>query len=205
MIRLFDRPGVVMAELLGVISAGIGIAAFALQIASSIHALRDISASQPPEVTQDLGLLAGRLQIVYEELQILQPSENLPGVNGMVSHCHDRYCPIKLQLDKLSDKFSSQVAGRGSRWKRLKLVRWREVKDQIKEIESRINDIIHVLNLYDYLIILPRALRFLTCLARLHLKVLQLRLEQYESPSKPKTQGMRLFGYRLHRIKKLCT
>ena len=121
-----------MAELLAVVSAGIGIAAFALQITSKIEHLKDLRAFTPAEVVDQLESLSARLESLRTVLVALKPLESLPTVKSAVQQSSERFRVVENVLQKLQRKRT-----------RLKLMILRPyIEEQIKKAKDNINEMI---------------------------------------------------------------
>ncbi|KAL7622449.1 hypothetical protein AAE478_007954 [Parahypoxylon ruwenzoriense] len=133
-----------MAELLGVISAGFGIASFALQISGTIQALRRIKNG---EAAEDLNLLSDRLEILHDILHRLEAFEEHSAVSATIKHCQQRYSRIEGVLAKLLAKFPGDATDPKYRLKRLKIALSRQVREDVRDIRDSVNDVILQLHL----------------------------------------------------------
>ena len=136
-----------MAELLGIVSAGVGIAAFALQITGSIDALREVRKFNQGKAAGELSCLSGRLETLRQVLLYIKAFEGHPIVDLMISNCSVTYSGVDVALKRLLAKFPDESTDRRHRWKLIKLVLSREVKEEIKEIREKITDVTNDLNL----------------------------------------------------------
>lgn len=84
-----------MAELVGLASAGVGIAAFALQLAGTIKTLKEICSSKPFEASRDLQSLSMKLEILHEVVLSLSPWEGCRPVDATTNLIHSRYKDIE--------------------------------------------------------------------------------------------------------------
>jgi hypothetical protein len=130
----------VMAEVVGLVSAGVGIAAFALQLASTIDTLHQICTINPSDVTKDLQSLSKKLEILHQFVLSLEPWEGCPPVHSMIDYVQSQYKDIEPALEELLAKFGDENGGQRRRWKRVKLVLSSHTK-QIERIRQDINDI----------------------------------------------------------------
>lgn len=130
-----------MAELLGAISAGIGIAAFALQISGKIQTLRDLRRFTPAEVDSRLGLLSDRLESFRTELLLLQPHESHHAVRPVVLQCVKRFGIVEDVFQDLQRRFLPQGNMRPSQRIRVRfgvMVSRQHVEEQVKQAEDYI-------------------------------------------------------------------
>ena len=134
-----------MAELLGAVSAGIGIAAFAIQLASKINTLRELCAVTPDEVRAELKDLADRLELFRSHLVALEPLEHHPALNPAIQLTSQRFGIVERLLEKLQLKFPSDPEnGRGNHRQRMKLIVSRQqIEDRIEKARQHVNDMSH--------------------------------------------------------------
>ncbi|KAJ3471747.1 hypothetical protein MRS44_001846 [Fusarium solani] len=133
-----------MAEVIvGFVSAGVGIAAFALQISKSIDALRQMRL-RPGEARKDLTTLLEILEILHQAVSLLKAWEGYQPVDGIIQHVQKRYDKIEPALQDLLEKYQEKGEGHGRQWKR---VLARHPKQQIRDLREDINEIINILNL----------------------------------------------------------
>lgn len=140
-----------MAEVIvGFVSAGVGIAAFALQISKSIEALRQMRL-RPGEARKDLTTLLEKLEILHQAVSLLKAWEGHQAVDNIIQHVQQRYRNIEPTLRDLLEKAQERGEGHGGRWKRAQSMLARHPKQQIGDLRQDINDIISILNLYAFL------------------------------------------------------
>lgn len=134
-----------MAEVIvGFVSAGVGIAAFAIQISKSIDALRQMRL-RPGEARKDLTTLLERLQILHQTVSLLKAWEGYQPVDVIIHHVQERYGIIEPTLRDLLEKHQEKGEGHGRQWKKMLA---RHPKQQIMDLREGINDLISILNLY---------------------------------------------------------
>ncbi|KAI8689182.1 hypothetical protein NCS55_00174600 [Fusarium keratoplasticum] len=133
-----------MAEVIvGFVSAGVGIAAFALQISKGIDALRQMRL-KPGEARKDLTTLLEILEILHQAVSLLKGWEGYQPVDGIIQHVQKRYDKIEPALQDLLERYQENGEGHGRQWKRV-LARY--PKQQIRDLREDINEIINILNL----------------------------------------------------------
>ncbi|RSL90251.1 hypothetical protein CDV31_015731 [Fusarium ambrosium] len=133
-----------MAEVIvGFVSAGVGIAAFAIQISKSIDALRQMRL-KAGEAREDLTTLLGMLEILHQAVSLLKAWEGYQPVNGIIQHVQQRYDKIEPTLRDLLEKYQEKGDGHGRPWKKILA---RHPKQQIRDLREDINDLINILNL----------------------------------------------------------
>ncbi|RBA19200.1 hypothetical protein FPRO05_10129 [Fusarium proliferatum] len=135
-----------MAEVVGFVSAGIGVAAFALQVSSGIRALRQLQL-KPEEAHREVTILIEKLTILHQVVSSLKAWEQYQPVDEIISHVQRRYEDIEPILRDISEKY--QISGERHRrhWKRVRSFLSEHPKEQIRGIRENINDIIMILNL----------------------------------------------------------
>jgi len=138
-----------MAELLGVVSAGVGIAAFALQVGSKVEKLRALKEFTPAEVGAQLGELSDRLESFHSHLVALGPLDRHPDVQSAIEQASKRFDRVENLLEALQRRFAPAAdGGRGSRRLRMKLALSRQqVEERIKKVGDSINGMSHDLQL----------------------------------------------------------
>ncbi|KAG4289973.1 hypothetical protein FPRO06_04795 [Fusarium proliferatum] len=135
-----------MAEVVGFVSAGIGVAAFALQVSSGIRALRQLQL-KPEEAHREVMILIEKLTVLHQVVSSLKAWEQYQPVDEIISHVQRRYEDIGPILRDLSEKY--QIPGEKHRrnWKRVRSFLSEHPKEQIRGVRENINDIIMILNL----------------------------------------------------------
>ncbi|KAI3319693.1 hypothetical protein HD806DRAFT_508770 [Xylariaceae sp. AK1471] len=133
-----------MAELIGVVSAGFGIASFALQLSDTINALRQVKNG---EVEKELGLLSKRLEFIQQILGSLESFEELPAVSAAITESHRMHEQLEQKLQRLLAKLPPDCTHLKSRFKTLKLAFSPSLKQDIEKLEDRANAMISQLTL----------------------------------------------------------
>ncbi|KAI8719737.1 hypothetical protein NCS52_00755300 [Fusarium sp. LHS14.1] len=133
-----------MAEVIvGFVSAGVGIAAFAIQISKSIDVIRQMRL-RPGEARKDLTTLLERLQILHQTVSLLKAWEGYEPVDAIIHHVQQQYGSIEPKLHDLLGKYQEKEEGHGRHWKK---VLARHPKQQIRDLREDINDLINILNM----------------------------------------------------------
>src|SRR5262245_6962981 len=127
-----------MAEIIGIVSAGFGIAAFALQVSGSNRALRDARKLSGGKAAEELDIILHRLEGLHRALDCLGKYDEHPVVRIIVQNCSTMYAGIETSLLVLMAKLPDKSTDDRQRWKSLKLAFSREVKEEIKEVQGRI-------------------------------------------------------------------
>jgi hypothetical protein len=146
-----------MAEVVGLVSAGVGVAAFALQISSGIRTLRQLQL-KPEEAHKDVTVLLETFTILYQVVSSLKASERYQPIDDVISHVQRRLEDIEPILRGLGEKYQVQGDKHRHRWKRVRSMLSEDPKQQIRNVGEKINGSIFILNLYistRYLSIIP--------------------------------------------------
>jgi len=129
-----------MAEVVGLVSAGVGLASFTLQVSDKLRALQRIK-------HVEVELLSGRLEVLRGMLDSLQPFEENPAVSAAIRRSQQLYCHAEDELEKLLLKLPKDVVEGKQRFKMLKLALSGQVEKKLQGIRSYINDLISLLDL----------------------------------------------------------
>ncbi|CVK94509.1 uncharacterized protein FMAN_03583 [Fusarium mangiferae] len=135
-----------MAEVVGFVSAGIGVAAFALQVSSGIRALRQLQL-KPEEAHREVTILIEKLTVLHQVVSSLKVWEQYQPVDEIISHVQRRYEDIEPILRDLSEKYQIPGVKHRRNWKRVRSFLSEHPKEQIRGVRENINDIIMILNL----------------------------------------------------------
>jgi hypothetical protein len=136
-----------MAEVLGIVSAGVGIAAFVLQITGRINALQEACKFDQGKAVGELSCLSDRLEALRQTLLYIKAFEGHPIVALTIRNCSMTYSGVDVALKRLLAKFPDEPTDRRRRWKSIKSVISRGGKEEIKEIREKITDAVNDLNL----------------------------------------------------------
>ncbi|KAL4965008.1 ankyrin repeat domain-containing protein [Aspergillus stella-maris] len=101
-----------MAEIVGVASAGIGVAAFALQVDGAIKRLRDIREYTKSKAGEDADLLIRRLEVLQQNLLLLENRQTSTALARAVENCQSVYSSVDTALQKVNSKLSSSSRSR---------------------------------------------------------------------------------------------
>ncbi|KAL4760385.1 ankyrin repeat domain-containing protein [Aspergillus foveolatus] len=129
-----------MAEVVGVVSAGIGVAAFALQISETIRRLRDIREYSKNKASGELESLIRRLEGLREKLLFLETVQTSRITSRMVDsaieNCQLEYSSVDNTLQRMSEKLSHLG-------KKLQGARHGEgIKSQLSDVGQRLDSVI---------------------------------------------------------------
>lgn len=136
-----------MAEVVGLVSAGVGIAAFALQISSGIRALRQLQL-KPEQAQKDVTDLLKRLTILHQIVSSLKACEQYQPIDDVISLVQHRYEDIEPILRDLGERYQVKREGHRHHWKRVRSMLSEDAKHQMSNLRETINDSIMILNLY---------------------------------------------------------
>lgn len=90
-----------MAQALGVVSAGVGIASFAIQVVGRINDLKNTYRYNKQTFSVDLENLSRRLEVLQSTLCALQPLEGNPLIDLAIGNCWSIYSKADLALESL--------------------------------------------------------------------------------------------------------
>ncbi|KAL2867489.1 ankyrin repeat domain-containing protein [Aspergillus lucknowensis] len=126
-----------MAEVLGLISAGIGAAAFALQVSETIRRLRDIREYNHSKAGDELRSLVKRLERLREVLLFLETVQTSKLVDLAVENCQQEYSSVDTTIQRMGEKLS-RLSG-----KKLQSARHGEgIKNQLRDVKRRLDSVI---------------------------------------------------------------
>ncbi|KAL4736627.1 hypothetical protein BDV11DRAFT_10110 [Aspergillus similis] len=129
-----------MAEVVGMVSAGIGVAAFALQVSDTIRRLRDIREYNKSKAGEELMSLDRSLEGLREILLSLETGQTSRQVDLAIENCQLEYSSIDIALQQISEKLS-HLSG-----KKLQSARHGErIKDQLRDVGRKLDSVILVL------------------------------------------------------------
>ncbi|KAL4819759.1 hypothetical protein BDW67DRAFT_193343 [Aspergillus spinulosporus] len=116
-----------MAEVVGVVSAGIRVAAFALQVSDTIRRLRDIREYSKNKASDEFMLLVSRLERLREKLLFLDTVQTSRMVDLAIENCQLR---MSEKLFRLScKKLQSARHGEG-------------IRNQLRDVGQRLDSVI---------------------------------------------------------------
>jgi hypothetical protein len=155
-----------MAEVVGLVSAGVGIAAFALQISSGIRTLRQLRL-KPEDVNKEVTVLLENLTILHQVVSSLKAWERYQPIDDAISLVQRRYEDIEPILRDLGEKYQVQGERHRHHWKRVRSMLSEDPKEQMENLRKNIDGSISILNLYmstRYLSIISANIFFTGCL-----------------------------------------
>jgi hypothetical protein len=128
-----------MAEILGAVSAVVGIAAFATQVVEKLDALNAIYKYNRTEAAGYIKSLTSHLNILRLILQSAQSLEGHPAVDQAIVECQETYSSIDLALENILQRFSNMPPGKGAGLKSVKLLFSRDIRREVEKIESKLD------------------------------------------------------------------
>lgn len=137
-----------MAEAVGFVSAGVGIASFAVQVSSSISALKATYQYNREKAPQEVEDLTGHLEFVKLFLDHLQPYGGNPLVGHAIRSCRSVYDDVEKTIQLLLEKINPGTVTRKSDWKAVKFLLSGQVRKQIEDIEMKLLRVTLLLNVY---------------------------------------------------------
>ncbi|CEL00650.1 hypothetical protein ASPCAL00248 [Aspergillus calidoustus] len=140
-----------MAEIIGVVSAGFGIAAFAVQITDTVRGLRGASGFIHNKARGELELLIRRLEALRKSLLSLEHVQSSSSVEQAVTNCQLAYSSVDVILQDVTQKLSRL---QGSK---LKLARHTtSIAEQLRAARERLDSVIEDLTLTCVLVVYAR-------------------------------------------------
>jgi hypothetical protein len=137
-----------MAEAIGFVSAGAGIASFTLQVFGSISALKATYQYNRRKAPQEVEDLTSHLEFVKLSLDHLQPYEGNPLVDHAIRSCRSIYDDVEKTLQSLIEKTQTDAATRKSDWNLVKRRLSGQVRKQIEDIGIKLLRVTAILNAY---------------------------------------------------------
>ncbi|KAJ5884771.1 hypothetical protein N7495_009281 [Penicillium taxi] len=136
-----------MAEL-GIASAAVGIASFAVQVISSTNALKTQYEYNKKKAPSELKYLIGRFEVFKTTLETIQEFEGHPIVDIVVCNCQSTYREIDHTLEKLLEKLGKKPGTKMKGWKSLRQNLSEDIRDQIQEIGSKLDSLNNTLSTF---------------------------------------------------------
>lgn len=141
-----------MAEVVGVVSAGIGLAAFALQVADKIERLKDLRQFNKGQAEEELEFLIQRLEVLRANLLSFETVQRSSAVDRAVSNCQLAYSSVDDILQRATRKLTRSNHGR-----------WRTgshsggIKEELKQAGQKVNSVTIDLTCSWSVVIIPLA------------------------------------------------
>lgn len=129
-----------MAEVVGVVSAGIGVAAFIVQITGNISRLKEIRDYNQHKAGDEIEFLVRRLEFLQNVLVPLQSYEGNPVVDIAIKNCQLEYSRVDDILQRVAETIYRAQAERSKKWKTL--VKPPEIKKDLNIAKERITGVI---------------------------------------------------------------
>lgn len=135
-----------MAEVVGVISAGAGIASFLIQVTSGIESLRRAIKYNRHEAVGHLEFLSADLETLQKLVSGLQNSRDNPLVGVIIRHCQQTWDEFDIVLNKLLQVFGDEKS-QGTRRNPLRKIGMLSLnaEDDIKDLRGKVSSIIKML------------------------------------------------------------
>jgi uncharacterized coiled-coil protein SlyX len=130
-----------MAEALGVASAAVGIASFAVQVISRINALRAQYQYNQKKAPSELKFLIGRFEVLQSTLKTLQEFEGQPTLDIVIRNFQSTYSEIDHSLEILLERLRSKEETKRKGWKSVRRILPEDIKNQIQEIGSKLDSL----------------------------------------------------------------
>ncbi|RAO70065.1 uncharacterized protein BHQ10_006077 [Talaromyces amestolkiae] len=144
-----------MAEIVGIVSAGVGIASFAAQVFGSIKTLKDVYEYNQKKAPENLDKIVDRLEFLKLVLEKLEPYEGNPIVDRALRSCQSIFRNVEEALDVLLQKVNRKSPGKKANRKPAKFQVSEKIREQIDEIRSELVWVIMALNLSSSICLMP--------------------------------------------------
>lgn len=136
-----------MAELFAVVSAGIGVAAFTLQVADKIERLKATRQLDKSKAEEELEFLIQRLErlranLQYFESQSIETTPRSGAVNFAVSNCQSAWSSVDTILQKVAEKLARRSVSKLKMGKHAG-----DIKEDLRQARERVDSVIHDLSL----------------------------------------------------------
>ncbi|KAL3444406.1 hypothetical protein BJX65DRAFT_173999 [Aspergillus insuetus] len=130
-----------MAEIVGVVSAGIGLAAFVVQISGNIGRLRETRDFVQNKAAAEVKLLTGRLEFLRQILLSLNDFQGHKIVEHAIGHCQLVYSSVDATVDRIVDRLSKTESSKLSTVRKA-----RDLKDEVMAASEKVDFITNELN-----------------------------------------------------------
>jgi hypothetical protein len=126
----------IMAEVVGIVSAGIGIAAFVVQITSTIDRLKTAYEFNQSKANVELDVIVRRLEVLREILLSLEQIQGPRFVELAINNCQLTYSRADTALQQVTDKLSYL---RDRRWRIARHTA--EIRDNLEEASLKLDHV----------------------------------------------------------------
>lgn len=133
-----------MAELVGVLSAGTGIASFLFQVGTGIETIRKTISYNRHQASVDLESVAADFEKLQKVIKDIQDSQNHALVALAIERCRQMFTEVETELDRLSQIFGNKKSPK-SRLKSLKTQLMSKAEDSVKKTRSKVQQIMETL------------------------------------------------------------
>ncbi|KAG8160641.1 hypothetical protein KVR01_008905 [Diaporthe batatas] len=140
-----------MAELIGAISAGIGIASFALQVGKGINNVQKAIRYNRHHASADFESLESDLNNLYRLIEDLRGSQDSALVSSAVANCQHAYTELEPDLDRLTEAFGHVQSSKSS-LRSLKRRLTLHAEEHVKKLRAKVRQIEQLLILITILV-----------------------------------------------------
>ncbi|KAJ9144060.1 hypothetical protein NKR23_g6168 [Pleurostoma richardsiae] len=135
-----------MAEILGAVSAALGIVAFALQVGSTVETLRDLRKLTSGDALKDLEAISEMFDSLQETLTFLHQTpihkvddDGQRLLKAKLRQCSEKCARVDEELSQLRQRSLKATLGRKQKWNRFKLATGR-FKEQVQDIRHNVTE-----------------------------------------------------------------
>lgn len=133
-----------MAELVGVLSAGTGIASFLFQVGTGIETIRKTISYNRHQASVDLESVAKDFEKLHKVLKDIQDSQNEALIAFATEQCQQTFTEVEAELGTLSQIFGHNKPPK-SRLKSLKTQLMSKAEDNVKSMKNKLHQIMQIL------------------------------------------------------------
>jgi len=138
-----------MAEIVGVVSGGVGIVAFGLQVKQTIDALQNTKKFNKDRAPAELDSLFRRLEIVKQTLDRLgaRDADRYPHIASIIGECVRLYQDVIRVVEELPGRVPAQDASKAETLKSVRRIFSTKLRDDIKLADGKVASIFQLLTL----------------------------------------------------------
>lgn len=133
-----------MAELVGVLSAGTGIASFLFQVGMGIERIRKTISYNRHQASVDLESVAADFEKLQEVIKDIQDSRNHALIALAIERCRQMFAEVETELDRLSQIFGYKKSPK-NRLISLKTQLMSKAEDNVRNMRKKVQQIMETL------------------------------------------------------------
>lgn len=133
-----------MAEFVGVLSAGTGIASFLVQVGTGIETIRKTISYNRHQASVDLESVAAEFEKLQKMIEDIQDTQNDALIEFLIERCQQMFTEVEAELKRLSQIFAYNKSPK-SRLKSLKTQLMSKAEDSVKNMKNKVQQIMETL------------------------------------------------------------